>query len=103
LAAVIESDANFLIFRKFGFLRTRMMVWHQDRLRELEDELRKLDKADYENSYNSRRALCDRAGDDSRKPAKRRELFETLSGELQMYGEYPSHDFCVPIELMPTR
>ncbi|KAK7897664.1 hypothetical protein LTR67_004294 [Exophiala xenobiotica] len=63
------------------------MVWHQDRLRELEDELRKLDKADYKKSYNSRRALCDRAGDDSRKPAKRRELFETLSGELQMYDD----------------
>ena len=88
LAAVIESDANFLIFRKFGFLRTRLVVWHQDRLRELEERLRDLDDVDFKTDENTQRALCDREGDDRREPASRRELFERLSYELQKYGQY---------------
>ncbi|KAK5325785.1 hypothetical protein LTR93_004005 [Exophiala xenobiotica] len=86
-AAVIESDANFLIFRKFGFLRTRLVVWHQDRLRELEERLKDLDDMDFETDENSQRALCDREGDDSREPASRRDLFERLSYELQKYDD----------------
>lgn len=82
------------------------MVWHQDRLQELEERLRELDNVDFTTDYNSSRALCDRAGDDRRKPAKRRELLETLSGELQMYGQYFAHEYarlsssCLPDDLL---
>ncbi|EXJ87401.1 hypothetical protein A1O3_04361 [Capronia epimyces CBS 606.96] len=86
LAAVIDSDPAFMIFRRFGYLRARLLVWHQDRLREIEQSLEDLDWEDFDNEA-TRRALCCRQGDDQRHPAKRKELFVRLSNELKLYDE----------------
>ncbi|KAJ4504161.1 hypothetical protein HRR90_008033 [Exophiala dermatitidis] len=86
LAAVIDSDPSFMIFRRFGYLRTRLLVWHQDRLREIESTLEGLDWEDF-NNEPYKRALCCRQGDDRRIPAKRRHLFQQLSEELKRYDD----------------
>ncbi|KAH8696835.1 hypothetical protein GQ44DRAFT_694624 [Phaeosphaeriaceae sp. PMI808] len=44
-AAFMNSDENFLICRKFGFLHNRVLLYRQDELRELEQELLSTDKA----------------------------------------------------------
>ncbi|KAF2470482.1 uncharacterized protein BDR25DRAFT_226246 [Lindgomyces ingoldianus] len=45
LAALLNSDENFLICRKYGFLHNRVLLYRQDELRELEQELLSMDKA----------------------------------------------------------
>ncbi|KAI1608497.1 hypothetical protein EDD36DRAFT_482906 [Exophiala viscosa] len=102
LAAVIDSDANFMIFRKFGYLRTRLLVWHQDRLRELEELLGDLDLEDFKDDA-TRRALCCRQGDDGRSPPKRKLLFQELSREMELYDDLlkrcaDAHQYEVPSE-----
>ncbi|KAK4935172.1 hypothetical protein LTR10_023735 [Elasticomyces elasticus] len=102
VAAVIDSEANFMIFRKFGYLRTRLIVWHQDRLRELENLLGDLDLEDFKDD-SARRALCCRQGDDGRSPPKRKLLFQELSRELELYDDLlkrsaEAHQYDVPSE-----
>ncbi|EXJ83358.1 hypothetical protein A1O1_06979 [Capronia coronata CBS 617.96] len=86
LAAVVDSDPSFMIFRRFGYLRARLLVWHQDRLREIEKSLEDLDWKDF-NNEPTRRALCCREGDDRRHPAKRKQLFNKLNRELKLYDD----------------
>ncbi|KAF7944035.1 hypothetical protein EAE96_010445 [Botrytis aclada] len=44
LAAVIHSDENFMLYRKFGFLQARLLLYKQDELRELECRLNHKDR-----------------------------------------------------------
>ncbi|KAF6240808.1 hypothetical protein HO173_001481 [Letharia columbiana] len=49
LAAFVNSDENFLIARKYGFLRSRVLLYRQDELSVLERDLIKLDADDEKN------------------------------------------------------
>lgn len=86
LSAFVDSDPNFMIYRRFGWLRTRTLMYHQDVLREMEKRLEDLDWADF-SDCSTRRAMCWREGDDARNPALRKELFTAVSSELQLYGK----------------
>jgi hypothetical protein len=44
LAAMLHSDENFTIFRRFGYLQCRLILEKQSRLAKLECQLDKLDK-----------------------------------------------------------
>jgi hypothetical protein len=44
LAAFLDSDECFSVYRRFGFLQSRLLLDKQDKLRELEEALDKLDK-----------------------------------------------------------
>ncbi|KAL6719062.1 hypothetical protein ACLMJK_003297 [Lecanora helva] len=46
LSAFVNSDENFLIARKYGFLRTRVLLYRQDELSVLERDLIALDADD---------------------------------------------------------
>jgi len=46
LAAVLDCDEKFMLYRKFGFLQARILLHKQDELRELEKDLDRLDKVD---------------------------------------------------------
>ncbi|TVY90127.1 hypothetical protein LAWI1_G005360, partial [Lachnellula willkommii] len=46
LAALLDSDENFLLYRRFGYLQARLLLHKQDQLRELEVELNDWDKID---------------------------------------------------------
>lgn len=39
LAAFLDSDENFMLYRRFGFLQARILLNRQDELRELEHNL----------------------------------------------------------------
>lgn len=86
LSAAIDSDPNFMIYRRFGYLRTRLLTYHQDVLRELEEALDKLDHEDYSKKA-TRRAMCYREGDDARQPSRRKELLQSVDKEMQHYGQ----------------
>jgi hypothetical protein len=44
LAAFLDSDECFSVYRRFGFLQSRLLLDKQDKLRQLEDALDRLDK-----------------------------------------------------------
>ncbi|KIW84783.1 hypothetical protein Z517_00171 [Fonsecaea pedrosoi CBS 271.37] len=86
IATVVDSDPNFMIYRRFGFLRTRLLLWHQDILREMESRLDYQDMQDAR-SAKTRRYLSNRDGDDMRTPAVRRVLFQELDAQLKAYDD----------------
>jgi hypothetical protein len=45
LAAILDSDQNFLLYRQFGYLQSRLLLYKQDELSELESKLDDLDEA----------------------------------------------------------
>lgn len=81
----MDSDSKFRIFRRFGFLRTRLLFYHQDILREIEDRLNKLDAED-DSKQSTRCFLTSRVIDDARDGAERTKLFNELTSELKVYG-----------------
>ncbi|OAL17983.1 hypothetical protein AYO22_11139 [Fonsecaea multimorphosa] len=86
IATFVDSDPNFMIFRRFGFLRTRLLLWHQDVLREMESRLDYQDMQDAA-SPGTRRYLSNRDGDDMRTPAVRKVLFQELDTQLKAYDD----------------
>lgn len=75
-----------MIYRRFGFLRQRMLLYYQDILRETEEKLDALDREDF-NSEDWPRATGWRQGDDERDPSRRKELLEKLRKQLEIYGK----------------
>ncbi|EON69660.1 hypothetical protein W97_08941 [Coniosporium apollinis CBS 100218] len=47
VAAFLDSNENFMVYRRFGFLQSRLLLEKQDKLRELEEDLDTLDKEEY--------------------------------------------------------
>ncbi|KAI9729941.1 MAG: hypothetical protein M1834_006138 [Cirrosporium novae-zelandiae] len=83
LAAFINSDENFMMCRRFGFLHTRVLLYRQDELRELEDQLICLDQEDFEENP---KLLQSRALDDAQEGSFRRGLIQTIDDKLKEYG-----------------
>lgn len=46
LAAFLDSDENFMTYRRFGYLQSRLLLEKQDEMRKLEAKLDKWDKND---------------------------------------------------------
>ena len=44
LATFLDSDDCFMVYRRFGFLQSRLLLEKQEELRELEGKLDRLDK-----------------------------------------------------------
>ncbi|KAL8919093.1 MAG: hypothetical protein Q9208_006977 [Pyrenodesmia sp. 3 TL-2023] len=89
LAAIEDSDPSFLIYRKFGWLRNRLLLDLQDELVTLERELELIDasttrRGDPDNVLASRR-------NDQRKKTKRRGLLKEIHQKLLEYDEVLLH------------
>lgn len=44
MAAFLDSDDNFRVYRRFGYLENRLLLDKQEQLRRLETQLEKLDR-----------------------------------------------------------
>lgn len=77
LAAFLDSDEGFAIFRRFGLVQTRLLLEKQDEMRLLEDELMEMDVSDEETKS---RRLHTRAFE------PKRELLQTLETTYHEYG-----------------
>ncbi|KAL8742151.1 MAG: hypothetical protein Q9190_005319 [Brigantiaea leucoxantha] len=87
LAAFINSDDNFLMCRKFGFLHNRVLLYRQDELVELERDLVEMDELDKDEDP---RALKSRQHDNGRDlPLTRRTLINRIDEKLKEYDESP--------------
>ena len=86
LAAYIDCDPNFRVYRKFGWLHNRVLLLIQDELQELEEELEMCDKWEAESGDSVR--LASHRED---KNAERLELFVAIKQKLDEYGR---NDVC---------
>ncbi|KAL9119124.1 MAG: hypothetical protein Q9187_004320 [Circinaria calcarea] len=90
VAAFLDSDASFTIYRRFGFLHARLLLYKQDELRELEDELREMDKRDWKDD-SFQNCLRSRGKDDAPKNqhgrSSRKELLQRIEKKTLEYGE----------------
>lgn len=86
LAAFLDSDENFMLYRRFGFLQARALLYKQDELRELED---KLDKMDQRDAKTKPKVLKSRDKDDAN--GERKNLIGLITKEFKEYGK--EHSF----------
>ena len=91
LAAFMNSDENFLVCRKYSFLRSRVLLYRQDELSRLEETLCALDQEDAETDDASRLALMSRKTDEARDEDpqySRKTLIHKIDDKLKQYGVY---------------
>lgn len=84
LAALLNCDENFLMCRRFGFLHSRVLLYRQDELYQLERRLLALDEADAKETplvLKSRRA--DNEQDEQQ---VRKMLIGKIDEKLKDYG-----------------
>jgi len=84
LAAFINSDPNFLMCRRFGFLHTRVLLYRQDELAQLENDLVSLDAED---EQIAPKALISRKLDEARQDSPRKALIQGIDEKLKEYGK----------------
>ena len=85
LAALVNSDSGFVMYRRFGYIHNRILLHHQAELVELE---RKLDKLDADDDANPDRKFRLQTrefydGDDE----EQKLLIEDLEKKLKSYGK----------------
>lgn len=82
-AAFMNSDENFLMCRKYGFLHNRVLLYRQDELRELEQKLLALDK---EANATDDIRLKSRTQEEM-KSDERRKLINRIDDKLREYND----------------
>ena len=65
IARFLDSDDNFMVYRRFGSVYSRLLLRKQDELRRMESELKGMDKTD--ESIEEGRYLRSHSEDDDRK------------------------------------
>ncbi|MCJ1267159.1 hypothetical protein MMC22_007044 [Lobaria immixta] len=88
LAAFMDSDSNFLMCRRFGFLHSRVLLYRQDELTDLENKLIDMDGLDKDELPL---ALRSRKIDDERNDIEeqytRKTLINTIDQKLKEYDD----------------
>jgi hypothetical protein len=88
LAAFLDSDENFMVYRRFGFLHARLLLQKQDELRVMEEALDEMDRKDA-NGEDSQVLQCreeDEARADQHSGA-RKSLLGRIEDTLLKYGK----------------
>ena len=93
MAAFLDSDDCFMIYRRFGFLHARLLLYKQDELKELEEDLRAMDLRDSRDKKTSK-LLRSRRKDDLWKGHEgqetRKELLQRIENKTLEYGVFQS-------------
>ena len=87
LATFIDSDPAFMVYRRFGYSRQRLILYWQDVVREKEEALDKFDREEVANKKVRPVYIWHRESDDSRDPPIRRHMILELGEALREYGE----------------
>ena len=90
VAGFMDSEDTFGIYRRFGFLYSRVLLSKQDELRRLEDNLDAMDHRDAHDTDHTRKCLKSCAKDFARErkgnSPTRKELLQTVQSKLYDYG-----------------
>ena len=95
-AAFADSDDSFMIYRRFGYIHSRLLLNKQDELRELEADLRDMDLID---ASSEEGALClksrelDEERNDIQGLGPRRALLEKIEQKTLQYGMLERYPF----------
>ena len=84
LAALLSSEENVMIYRKFSYLQSRILLHRQDELRELERDLDRLDRV-HERKFPV--LLRCREKDDARPTPNRKEIPDDIAMKFREYCE----------------
>ncbi|KAI4104672.1 MAG: hypothetical protein LQ339_003750 [Xanthoria mediterranea] len=85
IAALANADPSFLIYRKFGWLHNRLLLYLQDELVALEYKLNKLDRNTFANDNDVK--LKSRR-EDYNNPGLRRDTVKQIAEKLKEYDEH---------------
>ncbi len=85
VAAIEDLDSDFLIFRKFGWLRNYALLHLQDEIFHMQQKLERLDK--WEETRGDARKLLSRRRDYVKDESGRKRLLEDVHNKLAQYGE----------------
>jgi hypothetical protein len=85
LATFLDSDEQFMMFRRFGFVQARLLLEKQEEIRKLEIKLDALDKAMEEDDPTTLMSLDMDEMDDL--VIKRDELMPRIAKAFNEYGE----------------
>lgn len=88
LAAFVNADENFLIARKYGFLRSRVLLYRQDELSVLEKDLIKLDADDEEKREFALKSRKRDEETDKDPVYSRKVLIQKIDDKLKEYGQH---------------
>ena len=86
LAAFLNSDENFLIARKYGYLRSRVLLYRQDELSVLEKDLVALDDDDKEKRAIALQSRKYDEQTDKDPTYSRKVLIQKIDDKLKEYG-----------------
>lgn len=92
LGTFLDSDENFMVYRRFGYLHSRTLLRKQDELRKLESELDDYDDHDAKNNEQGCRLLMSRDSDeaaDKKEPSDSRtrtKILDDIEKKLDIYG-----------------
>ena len=89
LAAFVTADDNFLIARKYGFLRNRVLLYRQDELSVLERDLIDLDADDENNRAIALRSRKRDEETDTDPLYSRKVLTQKIDDKPKEYGQHP--------------
>jgi len=89
LAALLDSDESFMLYRRFGYLQARLLLDRQDELRALELRLDRLDTTDANNKPDGPNMLRSRAYNAVTNPARKR-LLDEIEAKFKDYGRFYS-------------
>lgn len=90
LAAFLQSDPNFEIYRRFRMLRHRIILHRQQELMKLEQKLNELDLNDAEKHPNRLQSLewdHEDAVGEGKLRSEREEIIDAIDSKLKDYGE----------------
>ena len=83
LAAFLDSDDNFMMYRRFGYLQARLLLEKQEQLRRLEEDLDLLDQKDQKAESRDLKTLRDGKKDNA---GERRVLMRKIEKKFRDYG-----------------
>ena len=87
LASYIDSDVNTRLYRRFGYARTRVLLYTQDEIACLEQELANLDDEDLARQPYTLNSKRWDEGRSASAGSKRRDLIIQLKAKLQEYDD----------------
>jgi len=83
LAAFLDSDENFMVYRRFGYVQARLLLEKQDELRRLEQKLDSYDKK-VQKARPINLMTLDLRPEDA---AQRKEIMDKLERKFCEYGK----------------
>src|SRR3984885_8934419 len=89
LAAFLDSDDNFMIYRRFGYLQARLLLEKQEELRRLEEDLDILDGREQErwkDAHARDNPLKSLKNGKKDKASERRVLIRKIEKKFRGYG-----------------